>query len=91
MSLPTKTPRRSTPNGGTAQLNDFIRRANDADIHPSEPAGSSKEEAWEIVDGQTAKEVDEWVVVGNKEVEKKDGKTGGKEEGKVEEGGKMEG
>jgi hypothetical protein len=80
MSLPTKTPRHSAPNGGTAQLNDFIRRANDADIHPSEPAGSTKEEAWEIVDGQTAKEVDEWVVVGNKEVEK-DGKTGGKEEG----------
>jgi hypothetical protein len=72
MSVSTK---KSQQNGGAAQLADFVRRASNAAIHTAEPgSGGSQDDAWEVVDGEAAKEAEdkeEWVVVGKTEDKKK--------------------
>jgi hypothetical protein len=63
--------------GGAAQLNDFINRAAKAKIITGEPAPSSQDSAWEVLDeevvkknAQDAEDKIEWVIVGKTEAEK---------------------
>jgi hypothetical protein len=62
---------------GAALLNDFINRAAKAKIITEEPAPSSQESAWEVLDeevvkenAQDAEDTIEWVIVGKTEAEK---------------------
>ncbi|EDU48679.1 hypothetical protein PtrSN002B_001083 [Pyrenophora tritici-repentis] len=61
----------ATENTSKSQLDDFLRRTNNADLHTAKP-GAKDQEDWELVDEQAVlddQDKTEWILVGKTEAE----------------------